>query len=75
MKYSKVQGHPDLIRDENTKAILNTNMEEYKKYMAIKKSKEVEVARIKNLESDVTSIKNDLDEIKTLLRNFANGSR
>jgi hypothetical protein len=74
MNYSKVQGHPDLVRDENTKAILNTNMEEYKKYMAIKKSKELEVARIKNLESDVNLIKNDLDEIKNLLRSLANGS-
>ena len=75
MNYSKVDGHPDLIRDEGTKAILNTNMNEYNKYMSMKKSKEMEVARIKNLESDVTSIKNDLDEIKNLLRNLANGSR
>lgn len=74
MNYSKVKGHPDLVRDENTKAILNTNMEEYKKYMSMKKSKEMEVARIKNLESDVSSIRNDLDEIKNLLRNLANGS-
>lgn len=74
MKYLKVEGHPGLIRDEKTKAILNTNMNEYEKYLKIKENKEHENNKIKNLENDMINIKNDIDEIKNLLRNLANGS-
>jgi len=74
MNYSKVEGHSNLLRDESTKAVINTNLSEYQNYINLRKSKENDVNKIKNLESDVESIKNDLNEIKTLLRNFANGS-
>ncbi len=36
-KVFKVDGHPDLIRDEYTSAIVNTNTSEYEKYMQRKK--------------------------------------
>lgn len=74
MTYSKVNGNDNLFRDENTNAILNINMNEYRKYLQNKKIKKEEIDRIKNLENDLSSMKNDLDEIKNLLRNFANGS-
>lgn len=75
MNYSKVEGHSNLIRDESTKAILNTNMTEYKNYLALKKSKENETKRIENLESDIKSVKDDLTEIKDLLRGIINEPR
>lgn len=68
MKYSKVEGHSNLIRDGATKAILNTNMNEYKNYMTTKKMKDNEIERVKKLENDVNEIKGDLSEIKTLLK-------
>jgi len=74
MEYSKVEGHTNLIRDERTKAILNTNTNDYENYMKIKKIKQSESERVCNLENDVNSIKEDLNEIKNLLRNLANGS-
>ena len=40
MNYSKVDGHSNLIRDEETKAILNTNMNEYYSYLNQKNLKE-----------------------------------
>lgn len=74
MEYYKVEGHPNLIRDEKTKAILNTNMNDYENYMKIKKIKQSENNRITNLENDVNTIKDNLEEIKNLLRNLSNES-
>lgn len=68
MRYSKVEGHSNLIRDGATKAILNTNMNEYKNYMTTKKLKDNEIERVKKLENDVNEIKGDLSEIKNLLK-------
>ena len=68
MRYSKVEGHSNLIRDGATKAILNTNMNEYKNYMTTKKLKDSEIERVKKLENDVNEIKGDLSEIKNLLK-------
>ena len=74
MEYYKVEGHPNLIRDDKTKAILNTNMNDYENYLKIKKIKQSESERVSNLEKDVNSIKDNLEEIKNLLRNLSNGS-
>lgn len=74
MKYLKVEGHANLIRDESTKAILNTNMSEYDKYIKIKNIKKSHNERIDKLECNVEEIKNNLDEIKNLLRSLANES-
>jgi hypothetical protein len=73
--YIKVEGHSNLVRDEKTKAILNLNMTDYENYMRVKKIKEDESQRVENIESEMGNIKNDLEEIKNLLRNLADGSR
>ena len=51
--FSKVEGYTNLIRDEQTKAVLNTNINEYKSYKDLKKIKELENCRINNLETDM----------------------
>jgi hypothetical protein len=68
----KVEGHKNLIRDESTKAILNTNMKEYESYINAKKVKNGEKEKIDNLEKNISSIKGDLDEIKLLLKKYIN---
>lgn len=67
MNYHKVNGHPNLIRDTSTKAILNTNSTEYQNYVSLKKSKEIESKRIEDIELNMNILKNDIDEIKQLL--------
>lgn len=74
MKYSKVEGHTNLIRDEKTKAILNTNESDYENYIRKREIKKNEDERISSLENNVNMIKSDLDEIKNLLRSLANES-
>ena len=72
MRYSKVEGNKSLIRDEETRAILNTNQSEYDNYITLRNIKKSESERMQQLESDVSNMKNDLDEIKDLLRSIAN---
>jgi hypothetical protein len=75
MNYLKVKGHNDLFRDPHTNSIINVNMTEYKQYLSRKSKKEEETQKINNLEDDISSLKQDLDEIKSLLRNLVNGSK
>lgn len=75
MKRASVEGNKDLVRDLSTKAILNTNIEEYNRYIIARENKQRENQRIKSLENDIDEVKNDLIEIKNLLRSLANGSQ
>ena len=69
----KVKGHNDLIRDENSNAILNTNSVEYNNYLSLRAKKRHGSERIDNMENDLKSLKDDINEIKTLLRALSNG--
>jgi hypothetical protein len=74
MKYLKVEGHTNLIRDQFSNAILNTNTTEYDNYVSLKKTKQSETKRIEILEDKVSVIGSDLKEIKNLLRSLINES-
>jgi len=69
----KVKGHNDLIRDKNSNAILNTNSSEYDTYLSLRAKKKQGSERIDNMENDLKSLKDDINEIKTLLRALSNG--
>mgnify|MGYP006263729031 FL=1 len=62
-KYSKVEGHMDLIRDESSSAIINTNVEQYRLVM---KRREV----MKAQRSEINTLKQEVTEIKGLLRDI-----
>ena len=74
MERLQVKGQANLFRDKSTNAILNTDMNAYQNYMESKRIKEEEVKRISDIESDLNSLKSDIDEIKNLLRSLVNGS-
>lgn len=74
MDYIKVKGHDHLIRDPKTNSIINTNMSEYNEYISRRDSKLKESEKVNNLEFDITNMKEDLDEIKLLLRRLINES-
>ena len=69
----KVEGHESLIRYENSNAILNTNLSEYDQYLSIRSKRKKGTNRIDNMENDLKSLKDDINEIKTLLRALSNG--
>ena len=69
----KVEGHSNLIRDDNTKAILNNSLSEYDTYLSLRAKKKQGSERIDNMENDLKSLKDDINEIKTLLKALSNG--
>ena len=75
MEYLKVKGHSNLLRDPETNSIINTSMSEYQEYISRRDVKEAEEQKIQSIEDDVAIMKNDLNEIKTLLRSLLNGSK
>lgn len=75
MDYLKVEGHGNLVRDPKTNSIINTNMLDHQEYVSRRKAKSEETKKIQNIESEVASLKDDLNEIKNLLRSIANGSK
>ena len=75
MEFYKVKGNSNLVRDNSTNAILNTNMTEYNNYLRMRNLKQNENRKIIDMENDLASVKDDLNEIKNLLRSFINESK
>jgi hypothetical protein len=68
MDYLKVEGHANLYRDPNTNSIINVNMSEYQEYISRKNIKNNEQQKVQTIEEEVYNIKNDISEIKSLLK-------
>tara|TARA_Y100000114_G_C11534720_1_gene219683 strand:+ start:66 stop:278 length:213 start_codon:yes stop_codon:yes gene_type:complete len=64
MTMYKVKDHPTLLRDSRSKAILNTDLLKLNK---VKKQRETTIT-IQTLTQEVNVIKNEFQEIKTLLK-------
>jgi len=73
MKYTNVKGHTDFVRDNGTGAIVNNNSSEYDNYLKRRAKRQQGEDRIDNMEDDLKSLKDDINEIKTLLRALSNG--
>ena len=70
----KVEGHEHLVRDNNSGAIVNTNVTEYQIYMKRIKSREQHGDQIRTAVKDINNLKAELREIKGLLKEIINGS-
>ena len=68
MKDVRVKGHSDLVRDPVTNAIINTNKSKYEEYISRRDIKKNETQKVQDLEDELSCIKNDLNEIKSLLK-------
>lgn len=64
----KVEGHPDLVRDTKSGAIINNNTAEYNQYMESYKKRRIQRAKVDNMEEELSSLKEEIGEIKDLLR-------
>ena len=69
----KVEGHSNLVRVDNSNAIVNTNLSEYNNYISLRTKRKQRTNRIDNMENDLKSLKDDINEIKTLLKALSNG--
>jgi len=66
-RYIPVENNDGFYRDTTTRAIINTNKKDYQLYMANREKMLSDKQRIDNLEVKVSSIKDDIDDIKNLL--------
>ena len=73
MSYLKVEGHGELYRDSATNSIVNRNTSDYNRYMSQKKIKNEEAEKVDIMEQDLTHLKNEINEIKSLLKDLVNG--
>ncbi len=67
-KVLKVEGHADLVRDEYSSAIINTNKSEYEQYMARKKAMQKNRDEIRDACREINNLKQELYEIKDLIK-------
>lgn len=66
MKYLKVQDHANLVRDSSTNAIINTDKSVFEDAKKLRNGS----ASIKKLQTDVEDLKNEISELKDILREF-----
>ena len=74
MNYVKVKDNEHLIRNTNSNCIVNTNKSEYEEYITRRKLKKSEKNKVDNLERDISTLRNEITEIKDLLRSLVNGN-
>lgn len=67
MSYMNVKGSPGLVRDKHTGAILNINKNEIQQARKRKKLWQQEKEKTELLASEVKDLKQDMNEIKSLL--------
>lgn len=63
MDYKKVEGHPGLIRDLETNAIINNDKSAYQNYVQLREQKLREKERLDKLENEVGEIKSLLQKL------------
>jgi hypothetical protein len=68
-----VEGSSDLVRDPNSGAIINTNKTAYENALAVAKAAKEKEEKIKSLESDINTIKDDITSMKEMLLQLIKG--
>ena len=69
-KYVKVKSDVSLVRDVDSNAIISRNQSEFDKFIKLSEKKYAEKKKFDNMRSDLDSLKQDMNEIKTLLKNI-----
>jgi glutamine synthetase len=70
--YAKVKEHENLIRDMQSKAVLNTDKEGLQDYLRKREVAKKQQEEQTETKSRLTKIEQDMSEIKNLLQNIAN---
>lgn len=61
--YLKIENLPDLVKDTRSGAILNTNVRALEAY----RKKREKSDKVDKLESEISSLKQNIDELKSLM--------
>lgn len=68
-----VEGHSNLARDPKTGAIINTNKNEYEKYVATRNKLRSDEEKLDRTVEQVEEFKKELKEIKDMLLKLTSG--
>ena len=71
-RYLKVETDKTHVRDTDTNAIVNKNKNEFDNFLKLSQKKYEEKKKFDDMRSDLNSLKQDMNEIKTLLKNIMN---
>lgn len=72
MDQYKVEGNGDLARDPETNSIINVNSSEYEQYLSRRDIKSKKNQKVQTIEEDLGRMKEEIQEIKSLLKEFLN---
>ena len=64
----KVEHHPELARDEYSKAVTNIDNDAYSKYMTGALARKQRNASLESNTEEINNLKEDMSEIKDMLR-------
>ena len=68
----KVEGRPELERDEHSKGITNIDNDAYSKYINAALARKQRNASLEKNTEDINNLKEDVSEIKDMLRQLIN---
>ena len=74
MEFIKVKDNEHQIKNTKSNFIVNTNKSEYDEYIARRKLKQSEKQKVENIERDISTLRNEITEIKDMLRSLVNGN-
>jgi hypothetical protein len=66
-EFIQVEDNPNLARDTNSRAIVNTNMEAYKAAVARSRAAQKQRDELRDAVRDINNLKCEMHEIKNLL--------
>ena len=66
MEFIKVKDNEHLIKNTKSNFIVNTNKSEYDEYIARRKLKQSEKQKVENIERDISTLRNEITEIKDM---------
>lgn len=69
-EYLKVKDKDNLLRDCFSNAIVNSDLDGYNQYIENYKKSYNQNKKMHDFETDLKNLKDDIDEIKTLLRSL-----
>jgi len=63
-----IKGRTDIVRDSFSNGIVNVNEKAYNTYVEKYKKRYEEISKMKSMENELDVLKNDIGEIKDLLK-------
>ena len=71
ISHKQVEGHPDLMRDTKSHAIINTNVTAFEQARKRASAAQRQRDEIRDSTRDINNLKSEMHEIKNLLKELA----